>query len=1099
MRCLRCNTDNAPAEIYCTCCGAVLAPEAGELRTVTVLFADIRGFTALSERRTAEEIATRVINDCFTLLAEQIEAYGGVVDKFIGDAVMALFGAPRAHENDPERAIMAALGMLEVLARFSARVENLIGARLEMRIGINTGEAVAGWFGSARSRAYTVIGDTVNLASRIEHAGQAGQIWVHETTYRLAAYAFDFETVGPLTVKGKSKPITAYKVLGPKAVREQRRGVPGLHAPLVGRRDGLAALRAAFAQAMERHGCSVSLVGEAGIGKSRLWVEFEDQMRREGQLAQALVLKGRSLPYGQLNTYGTVREILNGYLGNGHEADLANLRERTDECDVPLLGQLLGLGISLEPYETLGPEELQREIHQAVLRLFRRAAQTHPLLLAFEDVHWIDPSSLAFLRHLLPTLPDHRALVCCLYRPDFSGLADVTGEHTRITLSPLSESESRELISDLLAAQDLPESLQQTIIQKASGNPFYVEEMLKSLIEAGVIAQRDGRWVVMSDPTHISVPDTVQGVLMTRIDGLPDATKRTLQQAAVIGPAFHAHLLADATDVPQVEEHLAHLVELEFIVADAGDEYHFRNLLSHEVAYNSLLLAQRQMLHCRIAAALERHASRADRLESQYAALADHYERGGLWPKALEYRLKAGARARRLYDNSVAVAHLNRAMDVLSRWEQGPQSLLEDAAAYPAVSPGFFDARRVEVLTLRGDVLALTGQYEPAQADFQAALEHNQSDESRAELYWRIGSIHEKLGQYDAALAALQKGISLVEPTPQSSALPRLLSTLGWVFIRQGQPEQTRAVSLRSLALCKVPNSREAALALKSLGYAAFIEGDLNEAATHWQRSLSLVEQIGDQRELARVNSNLGMIAARRGRLKDAIAHFRRALDIAERIGDVEAVGTIYNNLGGAYALADEYDLAREYYQRGLQAHERVGHSQRVIECRINLGELARKTNDLPQALDHLWAGLRLAQQVEDQEDLPEIYRQLAATYLAANDLTAAYEHGERGLEYAHQTGNRLEEGITHRVLGQIAAEQSQFGHAVEHLAQSQAILEELGSEHELALTLVEAARLLEDDAQRKALEHAHDIFIRLGATAEAEGVKKLLDAHARG
>jgi len=578
MHCLRCNTDNAPAEIYCTRCGAVLAPEVGELRTVTVLFADIRGFTALSERRTAEEIATRVINECFTLLAEQIEAYGGVVDKFIGDAVMALFGAPRAHENDPERAIMAALGMLEVLARFSARVENLIGARLEMRIGINTGEAVAGWFGSARNRAYTVIGDTVNLASRIEHAGQAGQIWVHETTYRLAAYAFDFEAIGPLMVKGKSKPINVLKVLGPKAVREQRRGVPGLHAPLVGRREGLAALCAAFAQARESHGCSVSLVGEAGIGKSRLWVEFEDQMRREGQLAQSLVLKGRSLPYGQLNTYGTVREILNGYLGNDHEVDLATLRERTDECDVPLLGQLLGLGISLGQYETLGPEELQREIHQAVLRLFRRAAQTHPLLLAFEDVHWIDPSSLTFLRHLLPALSDQRALVCCLYRPDFSGLADVTGTpgsagaHTRITLPPLSESESRELIKDLLATQDLPESLQQTIIQKASGNPFYIEEMLKSLIEAGVIAQRDGRWVVVSDPTGISVPDTVQGVLMTRIDGLPDATKRTLQQAAVIGPTFHAHLLADATDVPQVKEHLAHLVELEFIVTDACDE-----------------------------------------------------------------------------------------------------------------------------------------------------------------------------------------------------------------------------------------------------------------------------------------------------------------------------------------------------------------------------------------------------------------------------------------------------------------------------------------------------------------------------------------------
>jgi tetratricopeptide (TPR) repeat protein len=510
-----------------------------------------------------------------------------------------------------------------------------------------------------------------------------------------------------------------------------------------------------------------------------------------------------------------------------------------------------------------------------------------------------------------------------------------------------------------------------------------------------------------------------------------------------------------------------------------------------------LLLAQRQALHLRIAAALE--GNYANRLESQYATLADHYERGSLWPKALDYRKKAGARAQRLYDNSVAVAHLSRALDIINRWEEGPQSLLdaERSEAYPAVPSGFFEAQRAEVWTSRGDVLALTGQYDLALADFQSALERAGAEEARAELAWRIGSVHEKLGQYDAALAALQTGIALVESNPHSSALLKLLSTLGWVFIRQGQPEQAREVSVRSLALCKAHTPREAALALKSLGYAAFIQGDLNQAATHWQRSLSLVEQIADQRELARVNNNLGMVAARRGLFDEAISHFQRALKVLERIGDAEGIPTLYANLGGAYSEASRFDEARRWYLRALQTHETLGHALGAAGCRLNLGELARKTGDLPAAIDYLTCSRDAVEKLGAVEDLPEVYRQLAATYLAANDLPAARQHGERALDYARQTGNRLEEGIVHRVLGQIAEEQSQPDRALEHLTQSRLILEELGSEHELALTLVEEAGLLEGEMQRETLQLAREIFRRLGASAEAEGVKRLLAAYA--
>ncbi len=1095
MDCPRCQTENPSDATRCTRCGAVLARAESELRAATVLFADIRGFTSLSEKLSPEQV-TQIINECFTLLAGEIEKVGGVIDKFMGDAVMALFGAPRAHENDAERAIMAALGMLQQLGQFSARLEQRMGQTLQMRIGINTGPVVAGWIGSPSARSYTVMGDTVNLASRLEHGGRPGAIWVHETTYHQARYAFEFEAVGLVQVKGKSAPVQVYEVKGRKAQRERRRGLPGLYAPMLGRQVELAQVMKEFEHALQGECRLVELVGEAGIGKSRLLAEFESVLQREGRLEQITYLKGRSLPYNRLNTYGLVREMLGRFLSQGGEPESGDIWAAAGQ-DAPLIGRLFGIAIDGAQWEALAPEDLQREIHRAVGRLLAQTAASRPLILACEDMHWADPASLKLLRDVLPLLAKQRVLVCSLRRPEAGELDLSTLSRQTIHISPLVEAQSYELIGHVLGTAELPDQLKRSIVRKASGNPFYVEELLKSLIESGMIAQRNGSWQLADSRADIRVPDTVRDVTMTRIDALPLETRRVLELAAIIGPTFRAWLVSAIADAPnQVAAHLDALAEADLIVATGKGEFRFKHLLGQEVAYNNMLVARRRELHRAVAAAMEKQY--ADRIESQLDALAFHYEHGGLWPRALEYRQKAGQWAQRIYANAQAAEHLTRALDIIAQWEHGPSSLLEDEAAYPAVKAGFFSAQRAVALTARGEVHALIGKYQEALADYQQALDYGGTAKVRADRFWHIGAVHEKQGRYEEALRALEAGHALVQERHRSHTLPRLLTTLGWVYVRQGQLDLAEQTAQQALSVVNEKHApREAALAYKALGYVAYSQGNWALAAGHWQHSLALVERTGDRREAGRLLSNLGLIAARHAQFDEAIAYFTRGLESLEHVGDVEAIATVYNNLGGACARAGRYNQAHEYYLKSLQSHQAVGHALEAARCQSNLGELACKIGNLQEAIDYLTCSRDSLEKLGAAESLPEVHRQLAAAYLAAHNLSTAYQHGEQAFEYARKTGNRLEEAITHRILGQVAGAQGEPLQANEHLQASCAILEELGSQDELAQTLVALAELhtsLGDPAQAHTrLEQAIEIFERLGDHVEAERVKAKL------
>jgi ABC-type oligopeptide transport system substrate-binding subunit/class 3 adenylate cyclase len=705
----------------------------GERKLVTIMFADISGFTALAETMDPEAVRD-LMNACFERLVPVIEKYEGTVDKFIGDEIMALFGAPVAHENDPERALRAALDMMEALAEFNAErgtggpTELAEGSTelaevLGLHFGINTGLVIAGGLGTRQRQAYSVMGDAVNLAARLEDASERGEILVGPDTYRLTAPLFEYEALEPIRVKGKSEPVSVYRLLAAKPVPGPVRGIHGLESPLVGREAEFHALKEAVERLQSGVGGIVTLVGEAGLGKSRLVAELEGATHLRGALHLRLHLawvEGRCLSYGTSIAYLLWLDVLRGLLGVTSQAPPIAVRDRLQEqteslCPgqvetvYPYLARLMSLPLRDEdetPLRDVEGEDLKTGTFRAVESLLESATWRRPLVVVCEDLHWADPTSIELLEYLLPLTDRAPLLFLCAFRPERghgcwalreSAARRYRYGHTDLWLEPLSPAESQTLVVNLLRAEGphpepvegLPAELRGRILGHAEGNPFYVEEIIRSLMDSETIARDEttGRWRTTREVADIHIPDTLHGVLVARIDRLQEETKRILQLAAVVGRVFLYRVLAAiAQEERQIDGHLLTLQREEMIHERARTpelEYVFKHHLTQEAAYNGLLKKERRAYHRQVAEALERLFP--ERLEELVALLAHHWERAEEPDKAVGYLSRAGDQARLAYAHREAADYYQRALALLKaveEYERAARTLMKLGLTY---------------------------------------------------------------------------------------------------------------------------------------------------------------------------------------------------------------------------------------------------------------------------------------------------------------------------------------------------------------------------------------------------------------------------------
>jgi len=679
----------------------------GERRVVTLLFCDVTGSTRIAEDLDPEDMM-EVMDGAFDLLIEPIARYEGTVARLMGDGVLAFFGAPIAHEDDPERACRAALEITSRAQTYAKELERERGITgFDVRVGIHTGLVVVGAVGTDLRMEYTAMGDAPNLAARLERAAESGNVLISEDTYELIKSLFETEPLGEIEVRGRADPVSVHRLLAPRSLTGEPRRVEGLDSPLVGRRAEFSACRDAVERLQAGVGGILTITGEAGIGKSRLVAE----LRKRAGPALGWV-EGRCLSYGTSIAHHLWLDVLRDLLGvtaeDSSRVTLQALRQKVEalcperkEAVYPYLARMMSLPIASEAeteLQNLEGEQLKRETRRALETLLARESTERPLVLVCEDLHWADPSSLQLLEDLMALVDRTSLLLICLFRsqtdhPSWqireTAAREYPHRHVDLWLRPLSVGAGETLLANLLSekglrrgpAEQLPREVRGRILGSAEGNPFYVEEILRSLIDEGAIERDEvtGGWMPIGDSVHIRVPSTVQGVLTARIDRLPEEPRRVIRMASVIGRIFPLRLLAaiadDETDgeaSQRLQTDLLTLQREEMIRERARlpeSEYIFKHELTREAAYRGLLRKERRALHRKVAVALEELF--ADRMGEQVELLAHHWEQAGQAEKAIAYLLRAGDQARMVYAHEEAVDFYRRALTFLR--EQGDE------------------------------------------------------------------------------------------------------------------------------------------------------------------------------------------------------------------------------------------------------------------------------------------------------------------------------------------------------------------------------------------------------------------------------------------
>ena len=975
----------------------------GERRIVTMLFCDVEGSTAAAEQLDPEEWA-EIMNGAFEHLIAPVYRYEGTLARLMGDAILAFFGAPIGHEDDPRRAVLAGLDIIEGIAPYREEVKKRWGMDFNVRVGINTGLVVVGEVGSDLRVEYTALGDAVNLASRMEQTAEAGTVQITDNTQRLIATLFEFEDIGGIVVKGKAEPVQSYRVVASMDGPSQMRGIVGLDSPLIGRDDEMAVLRGAIDDLGRGSGQIVSVMGEAGLGKSRLVAEMHHSLVAEGFLngAPSATMdwyEGRCMSYQTATPYAPFIDLLTRYFGlrpdqSGPER-FQTVKARTEgllgeqAVDVtPFLATLLEIELDQDAAERvryLDPPLIREKVFRAVQQLVAQAASERPLVLVMEDIHWIDPTSLELLEQMLSLAESSPLMVLSIFRPwrnepswRLHETADRDYQHryTSVMLQPLNAPDCRELVANLLHVDDLPPKVRALILLKAEGNPFFVEEVIRSLLDSGLVIRKDDHWVATKDIVNIAVPDTLAGVITARLDRLDDASKRVAQTAAVIGREFDYETLADVYEGgDDIDAVLTDLQRREMVREKSRIPhrvYSFKHALTQETVYSSLLLSARRKIHRRVATCLEQMAP------DEVQQIARHYMEAREQALALPFVVASGDRAAHAYATADAIAHYKQALEILETVDDeqmarrayegvgGALTFAYDAAgATENYHQMFHVAEKSENLPMQvsalnklGYVTALfSGQFPEAEKhllDAERLASECGDAAGLAEMHMTYCYMRTAVGDFEdaeghlAEAAEIGSDLDMEEPTLFGKT--HLANTM--IYMTRFD-DAWRAIQV-AMEATKALGNRKYEADIKALALPMYYMnmGKLDAAVESAREGMEMAAQIGSLASECNGAFSLGLVAWMRGEYESAVSYHERALAAARDAGMPYLQTTALCALGTAWLdiSTDYVEKTVEYHQEALKVMEMpLGEVTGAISW-ADMGFCAAALGDMDQA-----------------------------------------------------------------------------------------------------------------------------------------------------
>ena len=1143
-RCPVCDTPLPPEARFCMSCGtplddaprppvepAAALPE--ERRQVTVVFADLSGYTAVAERMDPEAVKG-LVERCLRRLGDEVERYGGTVDKYIGDNVMAIFGAPVAHEDDAERAVRAALGMQDAMTDINTGLDETHGVTFALRVGVNTGEVLAGALG----RDYTVIGDTVNVAARLQTAGRPGSVTVGERTYRATRHAVEYRPLESLELKGRADRVTAWEAVGVVAAQPAGRVLGPSEAPLVGRREELRLISGLYSRVVsERRPHLVTVIGQAGVGKSRLTRELEKELERKP--TPPTVRQGRCLPYGSSIVFWALGEVLRAECGivDSDPADVAwqKMVDKVEklagegEGDPKRMAALTGrlLGIEAPPDvpmpEMQDPQRMRESFFAAVQSAIEAMARHNPLVLVFEDIHWADQGMLDLIEHLGQWVRGPLLILCLARdellerRPGWGGGRRGT---TSIFLEPLSPGETRDLIAALLPSGSADDSLVPVVAERAGGNPFFAEEMVRLVSEEG--GSNGG-----------SLPDTVQALLAARLDSLDPFERRLVQHASVVGRTFWQGSLTAVAEGEgrDLSQALAALQEKDIVVPGEGSrlagepELAFKHVLIRDVAYGMLPKAVRSRKHFEVGTFVEERSG--DRTDEVVALLAEHYGRAAalgreatldsaelerIERKALHFLEAAGDAALTFYSNAEAFSHYEAARDLARRHDPEALARVGEKQGDAALRLGRVDAaievweeclerhRMHENLERLADLHRKIGSGYWHKGDRRAAIEHHQKGINLLKdgppclelvrLYEEAAWLYMQTGDNMLAIYASEKALRLAERLGETRAASRAHGIFGRVFGRIGDMAKARENLERAVELARGSDQSETILALLALGqHLEVSEADYTQAQSAYADALALAEEIGDVPAQVELHAALAWLAVHRADWVSVRSYTDASARLSEQQGLAGKVCLSQVLRGLLHWRDGDWDQAESLYRRAHSLAEQVGWSEAAFAALFGLATVLADRGDFTAA------DLALGQALDICERAGLIAQSIQAIAARAEVLALA-DKDEQAVEAAKEASELADR--LHYPVGHAAALQAAgfAGHEPEKLEQARTAWLEIGRPLDAARCMMLSGRLARDGDVTQAadaLERAAAEFERLGVPQLSQRARELL------